>query len=141
MNTMMNQTFASMFGGVSGIPGTEGSPGFNPAALLGAMHADPSAGSSTAEQHEALLQNLLAGGSGGEEFNPTSMFATMAGLNGTTEAETDKSTRYWNVLHLIMMCLLGIYSVYFEWTRAGSERFASLLYNGTTQYPPIHVVK
>jgi hypothetical protein len=141
MNTMMNQTFASMFGGVSGIPGADG-PGFNPAALLGAIGGAGQGG----DMNNEALQNLLAGagaGEGGGAFNPASMFATMAGMGGAEQAqEVDKSSKYWNLLHLAMMCMLGIYAVYIEWTRAGSERFASLLYSNITaaKYPSVHVV-
>lgn len=104
MNVVMNQAFANMFGGVSGIPGAENG-GFNPASLFSAM------------------------GGAGE-------------IPGQATVEVNDSTKYWNVLHLVTMVMLGIYSVYFEWTRAGSDRFAALLYSniGVSNYPTIHVV-
>lgn len=131
MNNMMNQTFASMFGGVAGIPGSEGM-GFNPAALLGAMNGGGG-------DNEAF-QKLLAGQANPNDPNaapldPSSLF-------GGGQQKIDPSTKYWNGLHLILMVLLGVYAVYTEWTRGGSERFASLLYSnvGVSNYPSIHVV-
>ncbi|KAG2236022.1 hypothetical protein BDF21DRAFT_469216 [Thamnidium elegans] len=100
MNVVMNQAFASMFGGVAGIPGSEG--GFNPASLLSAM--------------------------GGGEMP-----------DQAAAEHVQDSTRYWNLLHLLVMVMLGVYSVYFEWTRAGSDRFAALLYKNVSNYPTIHV--
>ncbi|GAA5802491.1 hypothetical protein HPULCUR_007956 [Helicostylum pulchrum] len=103
MNVVMNQAFASMFGGVAGVPGSEGG-GFNPASLLSAM-------------------------GGGAE---------MPG-QAAVEQHVQDSTRFWNLLHLLVMVMLGVYSVYFEWTRAGSDRFAALLYKNVSNYPTIHV--
>jgi hypothetical protein len=118
---MMNQTFASMFGG---IPGSEGM-GFNPAALLGAMNG------AGGEKDNEALQQLLS------NANASSMFG-----GGGGEALVDPSIKYWNLLHLVMMAMLGIYSVYIEWTKGGSERFSALLSSniGISNYPSIHVV-
>lgn len=127
MNAMMNQTFASMFGGVAGIPGSEGAGGFNPAALLGAMGG----GSNEA------FQNLISSkGQEGSAFDPAAMF-------GAQQQVVDPSTRYWGLLHLVSMIMLGFYAVYFEWTKGGAERFAHLLYSnvGVANYPAIHVVR
>ncbi|KAI9348370.1 hypothetical protein BD770DRAFT_446315 [Pilaira anomala] len=112
MNVVMNQAFANMFGGVAGIPGAENGGGFNPASLLSAMGGSGSGSS----------------GIGGE-------------IPGQATVQVNDSTKYWNVLHLVTMVMLGIYSVYFEWTRAGSDRFAALLYSniGVSNYPTIHV--
>jgi hypothetical protein len=137
----MNQQFASMFGGVPGIPGSASSDAFSPASLFGAMGADPNM------NPEALQQMLGGGGGGAGGFNPATLLASMAGgASGMEDQQpqvVDKSIKYWNVLHLIMMVLLGFYSVYTEWTRAGSDRFASLLQSnaGVANYPAIHVVK
>lgn len=130
MNAMMNQTFASMFGGVSGIPGSEGG-GFNPATLLGAMGGG---------NNEAFQNLLSSGGDGGGSegaFDPTTMFGGAA-----QQKVLDASTKYWNLLHLVTMVMLGVYAVYFEWTKAGAERFSTLLYSnvGIANYPSIHVV-
>jgi hypothetical protein len=125
---LMNQTFQNMFGGgISGIPGSEGM-GFNPAALLGAMGGGG--------QNNEELQKMLSGNSeNNTPFNPAAMF-------GNVEQQVDESTKYWNVLHLIIMVMLGMYSVYIEWTRGGSERFSALLSSniGVSNYPSIHVV-
>ncbi|KAG2210539.1 hypothetical protein INT47_002481 [Mucor saturninus] len=125
MNAMMNQTFASMFGGVAGIPGSEGS--FNPAALLGAM------GGAGGGNNEAF-QNLLSSNGNEGAFDPTAMF-------GAQQMAVDTSTRYWGLLHLVSMIMLGVYAVYFEWTKAGADRFAHLLYSnvGVANYPAVHV--
>jgi hypothetical protein len=136
----MNQQFASMFGGVPGVPGSASSDAFSPASLFGAMGSDPS-------MNPEVLQQMFAGGGGQGGFNPASLLASMAGgANGMEDQQpqvVDKSIKYWNVLHLVMMVLLGFYSVYTEWTRAGSDRFASLLQSnvGVANYPAIHVVK
>lgn len=133
MNNLMNQTFASMFGGVAGIPGSEGM-GFNPAALLGAMNGGGGGGDN--EAFQKLLQGQQ-GDSNAPPFDPSALFG-----GGGSQQKVDPSTKYWNLLHLILMMLLGIYAVYTEWTRGGSERFASLLYSnvGVSNYPSIHVV-
>lgn len=125
INNLMNQTFASMFGG-GGLAGSEGM-GFNPAALFGAMNG---AGDNDA------FQKLLLQGQQGDPNAPTP--PTPPGQ----QQKKDPSTKYWNLLHLILMMILGIYAVYIEWTRGGSERFASLLYSnvGVSNYPSIHLV-
>ncbi|KAL9548948.1 hypothetical protein MBANPS3_005440 [Mucor bainieri] len=146
MNTMMNQQFASMFGGISGIPGSEGSA-FNPAAALMAngSHAEGQQ-QANMDPFQQLFANAAAaqGGQGG--FNPAALLATMAG-GGAEQPMTeeqqkmDRSQKYWNLLHFILMVLLGFYAVYTEWTRAGSERFASLLSSNASvaSYPAVHV--
>lgn len=116
MNTLMQQQMASMFGGVSGVPGS--APG------------DP-------------LEQLF-GNAGGNGFNPTSLLATMMNNNGEglpqqAEQAIDNSSKYWNLLHVLMMIMLGFYAVYTEWTKAGRERFASLLSTDVNNYPAIHV--
>ncbi|CEP07366.1 hypothetical protein [Parasitella parasitica] len=128
MNSMMNQQFASMFGGVPGVAGSEG------------QNRDP---------FQQLFANAAAGtgGNGGQGgFDPAALLATMAGGAGgqpmTEEQQRlDQSQKYWNLLHFVMMVFLGCYAVYIEWTRAGSERFASLLSSieGVASYPAIHV--
>ncbi|CAO3633806.1 unnamed protein product [Mucor hiemalis] len=120
MNNMMNQTFASMFGGVAGIPGSEGM-GFNPAALLGAMNGGGG-------DNEAL-QKLLAGQANPNDpnaapFDPSSLFG-----GGQQKVESFNKVLEWITFN------------FDEWTRGGSERFASLLYSnvGVSNYPSIHV--
>lgn len=146
MNTMMNQQFASMFGGISGIPGSEGNA-FNPAAALMANSAHAEGQQANMDPFQQLFANAAAaqGGQGG--FNPAALLATMAGGGGAEQPMTeeqqkmDRSQKYWNLLHFIMMVLLGFYAVYTEWTRAGSERFASLLSSNASvaSYPAVHV--
>ncbi|RCI06471.1 hypothetical protein CU098_004075 [Rhizopus stolonifer] len=70
-------------------------------------------------------------------FNPASMFANLA--NEQPPPLVDTSAKYWNLLHFVMMISLGVYAVYTEWTRAGSERLAALLYDPVTRYPSVHV--
>ncbi|KAI8646964.1 hypothetical protein BD408DRAFT_409511 [Parasitella parasitica] len=129
MNSIMNQQFASMFGNVSGVPGSEG------------QNMDP---------FQQLFANAAAAGGNGENggFNPAALLATMAGGAGAgaqpmteEQQKLDQSQKYWNLVHFVMMVLLGFYAVYIEWTRAGSERFASLLSSnaGVAGYPAIHV--
>ncbi|KAI8329832.1 hypothetical protein BC941DRAFT_442016 [Chlamydoabsidia padenii] len=78
------------------------------------------------------LNDLFAAGGGGFPFNPA-LLASMTG-GGPTDASTapmqqvaDPSVKYWNVIHLVSMMLLGIYGVYMEWTTAGMDRLAKLL--------------
>ncbi|KAK4519613.1 uncharacterized protein ATC70_009850 [Mucor velutinosus] len=144
INTMMNQQFASMFGGISGIPGSEGNPAAA-ALMANSLHAEGQ--QSNMDPFQQLFANAAAaqGGQGG--FNPAALLATMAGGGGAEQPMTeeqqkiDRSQKYWNLLHFIMMILLGFYAVYTEWTRAGSERFASLLSSNASvaSYPAIHV--
>ncbi|EPB82101.1 hypothetical protein HMPREF1544_11183 [Mucor circinelloides 1006PhL] len=146
MNAMMNQQFASMFGGISGIPGSEGNA-FSPAAALMANGAHAEGQQANMDPFQQLFANAAAaqGGQGG--FNPAALLATMAGGGGAEQPMTeeqqkiDRSQKYWNLLHFIMMIILGFYAVYTEWTRAGSERFASLLSSNASvaNYPAIHV--
>jgi hypothetical protein len=116
-SAMMNQSFASMFGGVAGVPGTGNDMG----------------------QQQELLQQIL-----GSSGFPAGMFGNMAGdqqqQQQEQQQENDKSLKYWNLLHFIMMCLLGFYAVYFEWMHAGPQRFAALTFDLPVGYPSIHVV-
>ena len=145
MNNIMNQQFASMFGGISGIPGSDGGVGFSPAALMG---ANQNIGGQNVDPLQQLFANAGAAGGQSGGFNPAALLATMAGGAGNgaqpmteEQQKLDKSQKYWNLLHFVMMILLGFYAVYIEWTRAGSERFASLLSSNASvaSYPAIHV--
>lgn len=138
---MRNQQFASMFGGVPGVPGSASDETFNPAALFGAM------GGGDLNSNPEVLQQMLGAGGGQGGFNPAALLASMAGGANPMEDQqaqvVDKSVKYWNVLHLIMMVLLGFYSVYTGWQRVGSDNFGSLLYSNTSvaNYPAVQVVR
>ncbi|KAI9478524.1 MAG: hypothetical protein EXX96DRAFT_571250 [Benjaminiella poitrasii] len=94
-----------------------------------------------------------ANGAGGAGFNPLAALLANQNMDGSSsragetpanvEAQRmmDKSAKYWNLLHFIMMVGLGVYAVFTEWKRAGSDRFASLVSNDAsmTNYPAIHV--
>lgn len=119
MNTLMQQQMASIFGGVSGVPG-----------------------SAPSDPLQQMFGNAAAGGPNG--FNPATLLSSMMNGGATPEQteqqqQMDKSSRYWNLLHVVMMVMLGFYAVYTEWTRAGRERFASLLSSDVNNYPNIHV--
>ncbi|KAI8075089.1 hypothetical protein BC940DRAFT_224543, partial [Gongronella butleri] len=50
-----------------------------------------------------------------------------ASNNQNVSSATDPSLKYWNLLHLVSMLILGLYAVYKEWTLVGVDRLASLL--------------
>ncbi|ORX47067.1 hypothetical protein DM01DRAFT_1386061 [Hesseltinella vesiculosa] len=60
-----------------------------------------------------------------------------AGMPGTTPpgpaSPLDPTVKYWNLLHLTSMVLLGFYAVWMEWSNAGLDRLASLL-NHSSDY-------
>lgn len=93
-----------------------------------------------------LLPNLneLFGGNGQFPFNPA-MFANMQQQQQQQQpldGVPDTSSKYWNLLHFVSMIWLGMYAVYTEWRKGGTERFASLLTMDPThsEYPAIQFV-
>ncbi|KAI7903003.1 uncharacterized protein BX663DRAFT_509166 [Cokeromyces recurvatus] len=105
----------------------------------------------TADPFEQLLAAAMSNANDGGGFNPLAALLASQNINKGNGNETstnlealqmtDKSAKYWNLLHLMMMTMLGFYAVYAEWTRAGSNRFASLLSKDAslTNFPAIHV--
>lgn len=77
----------------------------------------------------ASMLNNTAGGS-----------STTTTNNNDASSITDSTLKYWNILHLITMFLLGFYAIYLEWSTAGMDRFASLLQSNSNLYGGIHIV-
>ncbi|KAF7732302.1 hypothetical protein EC973_005198 [Apophysomyces ossiformis] len=76
-------------------------------------------------------------------FGPALLASMQQQQQQPQETKLDTSEKYWKLLHFVSMIWLGIYAVYVEWTTAGSERFASLLFSnptdaGNASYPAIH---
>ncbi|SAM04518.1 hypothetical protein [Absidia glauca] len=80
-----------------------------------------------------LFAAAAAGGGNGFPFNPALLASMTGGGGDTTGASStslqslDPSLKYWNLLHLLTMLLLGMYGVYMEWSTAGLDRLAHLL--------------
>ncbi|KAI8986354.1 hypothetical protein BDB01DRAFT_785299 [Pilobolus umbonatus] len=115
--------------------------------LFNNMFNQPSPSQSTSTDTRTSIENPLENlfSASGLPFNPA-LLASIAGnnMNGVSNADTenkDTSLKYWNLLHLIMMCLLGMYAVYTEWTTVGVDRLAALLHGNTlaVNYPAMNV--
>ncbi|CAO3631651.1 unnamed protein product [Cunninghamella blakesleeana] len=77
----------------------------------------------------SMLNNAAGGGSS----------STSSNNNNDASSITDPTLRYWNLLHLISMFLLGFYAVYLEWSTAGMDRLASLLQSNSNLYGGVHI--
>ncbi|KAI8089259.1 uncharacterized protein BX664DRAFT_263269 [Halteromyces radiatus] len=66
----------------------------------------------------------------GFSINPA-LLASMTGENinnnNTSSAAMDPTIKYWNLIHLLSMLILGFYAVYMEWAAVGMTRMAQLL--------------
>ncbi|CAO3630124.1 unnamed protein product [Cunninghamella echinulata] len=81
-----------------------------------------------------LFASMLQNAAGG---NPS---ANMSSTPSNISSSTDPSLKYWNILHLLSMILLGFYAIYLEWSTMGMNRLALLLQsNSGLSYSGIHV--